>query len=163
MERYDQDYMMHYGVLGMKWGVRKARANSVKANNARRKGDTQTADKYENKSKRIMDKHVSRSSKGTVERVERTSTGKLVAQSLVMGTYGALKYNTLRSQDVSIGRAFVNSYGHNVVNYATSGLASIIEPRLHAKGKTPESATYINDRVSDAQRIAKNISRQYNY
>ena len=37
MDQQNDDYLVHYGVLGMKWGVRKARSSSGSAKSAARK------------------------------------------------------------------------------------------------------------------------------
>lgn len=127
----DNYEIQHYGVLGMKWGIRRSRKQLEAAAAARAKGDTKQAKELEKKSKQTLQKHISRTSKATVDKVSNTSTGKLVAESLLTGTYGALVYNQMRadkktSRLSAIGEAIVA----DIVNGFTSGLLSIIQPRV---------------------------------
>lgn len=158
MNYYGNSYLMHYGVLGMKWGQHRAAKNVTKAANrkasakewdelskeARKRGNTKQADKYKRYaaedrakssqySKRARDiesKHVSRTDQKTYDRVKKTSTVKLVGESLAVGTYGALKYNEVRANGASRGLSILNSILYSNVNAITGGLMSIVEPRV---------------------------------
>ena len=145
-EHVNRDDIIHYGVLGMKWGQRRARINEQKAGRARAKGDAAGASKYAAKAKKIKDKHMARGGKEGYARVAKTKTGKLVAQSMIMGTYGALNYNKLRGNNVSRGKSLAAGYLSGAANAATGGLASVIEPRLGGSG----------DR---AKKLAKSLKR----
>ena len=155
--------LMHYGVLGMKWGIRRAKANAEKASNLRNKenlkewdkianykkskGDIKgyerakqakqsqldRAQKYENKSKAIRSKHEARAGKKTVERVEQMPDGKALVQARLMGTYGALKYNEARAKGQSRGKAAVSGVLNSYGNFLTLGTLGIVEPRLRAR------------------------------
>lgn len=125
-----QNELKHYGVLGMKWGVRRARKTAEKAAKYRQKGNTEKAKKLEAKSKKIESKHRRLGGDATYDRVKSASTGKLVVQSMLMGTYGALKYNEARSVGGSRGKAAVKGIMYNFGNQATSGLLSVVEPRI---------------------------------
>lgn len=159
------DYLMHYGVLGMKWGQRRAKHYANKAKNAkvsakewdeiasyqRKKGasskkvssykkyaseDRIKSDKYANKSKQIEQKHMDRAgSKETYNRVKNQSTAKLLGKSAIIGTYGTLNYERARAKGYSRGRSFLAGYSSEVLNNLTGGFRSIAEPRITAATK----------------------------
>lgn len=127
----DNSEIQHYGVLGMKWGIRRSRKQLEAAAKARGEGDTKRAKELEKKSKQTLQKHISRTSKATVDRVSNTSTGKLVAESLLAGTYGALVYNQMRADNKNsrlsaAGMAIAADLGNSL----TSGILSIVQPRV---------------------------------
>lgn len=129
------DYLAHYGVLGMKWGVHRARKNQQKAAKARAKGDTAKANKYSAKAKAIEQKHTDRTTKATYNRVKNTSTAKLLGESLVLGTYGALTYERARASGASRGESVVSGLLARTLDVATGGIASIALPRAQAASK----------------------------
>lgn len=158
----DSDYLMHYGVLGMKWGQRRVRIHSEKAKIGRQssrewhdiarsekaKGksaktvakdreraakDLAYAKKHEAKAKKIQNKHQGRAGNIAYNRVKNTSTGKLIAQSLLLGTYGSLKYHQAKSYGKSTGKSIVEGFLYGMGDNATRGLLSIVEPRVGTK------------------------------
>lgn len=135
MWQYDNSYLEHYGVLGMKWGVRRARKNKEKAAQARARGDTERATKYSNRAKAIEQKHKNRAGSDTYNRVKNMSNAKAVGQSLVFGTYGALKYNQARSAGSGRLRSAAEAIIYQNVNIWSGGLASVVEPRVAASDR----------------------------
>lgn len=129
------NYLAHYGVLGMKWGVHRAKVNRGKAANARAKGDTEKAAKYANKAKNIEQKHIDRTDRKTYNKVKNASTAKLVGQSLVFGTYGALKYNQARVNGMTRGMSTLAGILGSGVNSITGGIYGVAEPRTTASKK----------------------------
>lgn len=132
-EREMQDYIMHYGVLGMKWGQRKVRQHSEKARNMNKSAKYRA--KHAAKAKKIENKHRLYGGNAAYNRVKKTSLGKAVLQSLVFGTYGALKYNSARAKDNSRAESAINATLYYVGNNLTSGLMSVVEPRLDKNKK----------------------------
>lgn len=129
------NYLAHYGVLGMKWGVHRAKVNRDKAANARAKGDAEKASKYTNKAKNIEQKHIDRTDRKTYNKVKNTSTAKLVGQSLVFGTYGALKYNQALAAGMDLGMSTLTGILGSGVNSITGGIYGTAQPRTTASKK----------------------------
>lgn len=139
------DEFSHYGVLGMKWGVHRAKVNKSKSNKYRSKAKASTgskkeknlkkAEKYAKKSKKIQTKHESRAGKQTYKKVDKTSVVKLLGESALMGTYGSLKYNKAREKGGSVFTSFANGAGHSIFNTAFLGLPSFVEPRITARSR----------------------------
>lgn len=163
--------LCHYGVLGMKWGVRRARRKEAK--NAYRRATDKAFKEYEreignieksykrgqnlskndlareaaaekkyrdaaakakadykqNRSSKSRDAEIanrlySQQSKGANARVAQMSTGKALAESLLMGSYGALKYNEAKARGTTTGKAAVEGVLYNTANQATGGVLS---------------------------------------
>lgn len=142
-----EDYLCHYGVLGMKWGVHNASRAAAKSSRAKNKALTykdadskkynkymNKSNKYASKSQRITTKHKNRAG-AAYDYTNKESALKSVGKSLIFGTYGALKYNELRGGGngrlLSAGGAALMA----VSNSFTGNLLSIVEPRLSAKSR----------------------------
>ena len=186
---YD-DYLKHYGVLGMKWGISRSKEvrgakkeykkrmkefnsevgrfgksltdgyNSHRAQRklaikeAKRSGDKaqvkRVKEHFKNEYKRLdqrnkeegarllkkendlkaglkdakeraADRLFGDGSSARNKRIANASLGKVVLQSMLMGSYGAKKYNQYRSEGKNRGDSYVRGYFDNIENASTGG------------------------------------------
>lgn len=154
-----EDELYHYGVLGMKWGQHRVRRNEEKAKlsrqsakewdemakYAKQRGQASNAEKYKryasedradstkyaNKARQIQAKHEKLAGgKAAYNYTKKQSTGKALVKSYLFGTYGAMKYNEARSKGADRGRAAIEGVLYGFGNNATSGVLSVVEPRM---------------------------------
>lgn len=163
MNIYNDDYVKHYGVLGMKWGIHRAKKNTSKASNlrtsakkydsmakeARLQGNSKKASRYSNRASKnrsiakkkdakyraIMNKHRRLAGKETLSRISKKSTLSLYLESTLVGTYGALKYEQARAKGNSRGKSILNALMNDAGNMVSGGTLQFIEPRLNASPK----------------------------
>lgn len=158
MSPHSDNYLQHYGVVGMKWGVRRANKFATKARIARdsakewdemasaaaAKGKTKRAAKYKQyaaddradanaldaKSKQIQKTHEQRAGgKKSLDYSTKESTGKTIAKSLAMGSYGAMKYNEARTKGTNRVKSLAEGMIYGTANRATAGVVGMVEPR----------------------------------
>ena len=157
MQSYKENYLIHYGVLGMKWGQRRAGVASAKAARYSAKGKTTKAAKYNKISNEISSKHKRLGGTAAYNRVQKASAGKLLAQSLIMGTHGALKYNESRAKGSSRGKAAVTGLLYKAGNLSTAGLLSVVEPRIDKKKLKNKATKAANTGLKEVNAFQKDI------
>lgn len=143
--------LYHYGVLGMRWGVRRNRDNIITRTSSRRtrglkyrlKKDEKRASKgrskrYDTKKLKSDLKASQKYDKMVQDRVTSLSKGKLAAQVFLFGSRGALRYNQLRTSGynriVSSGASVLSTLMWPVSGIANVG-ASIATSVKYAKKK----------------------------
>lgn len=96
--------LRHYGVLGMRWGRRKAKQYSDKASKARKAGDTYRAEKYQSRATNAK-QYAKRNEKQTAMIAKRTM-GSKIAMNIWAGPFANRTYNSVRASGGSKGSAF---------------------------------------------------------
>ena len=115
----NSDELYHYGVLGMRWGIRKARSNGTsytykskeqkkfeKKLNKQVKSNTSSEKVYK------TEKKLDAIKKRDAERqryAESTSLGKLMVQQMLMGSYDAGTYQRYRAAGNSVMKAYIKT------------------------------------------------------
>lgn len=130
----NQNELYHYGVLGMKWGHRRARKMVERAKRLDQKGRNRGNDVYKAKANvlrakaNLINKRNVRllggGSRGekAYDRIGKTGLAKAVAQTGLMGSYGALSYQEARAKGNKRGRAFAKAMAIGTLNNMAYGV-----------------------------------------
>lgn len=136
----------HYGALGMKWEHHRVNAAQAKAAKVKNKLDatekgTKAYVKASNKYQKAQRKAYTQKAvyegiytrSKTRKLVERQSMGKTLAQSLLMGSFGAMRYNDAHAAGVSKAESIVTgimgSAANNMLFHLPSTLAGVHKAR----------------------------------
>lgn len=124
---YNDSYLQHYGVLGMRWGVHRARVHSQRAATAKKRGDISTYKSETRRANQLTEKHKALSGKA-YSYTNKESLGKSLVKSMIFGTTGTLDYNEMRANNTSrteaAARAFLKGMAPTLISAAGAAASS---------------------------------------
>lgn len=154
----NQNELYHYGVVGMKWGHRRARKMMERAGRLDQKARNRRNDVYKAKANVLRSKadlinkknirRLGKDGKALYQKIGKTSGAKVVTQAALMGSYGALKYNKARLNGNGRGKAYVKGIAANNLNIVTGGKLGL--------GQGADVVSKMRERSARKQNIKKN-------
>lgn len=133
----DDTSLQHYGVIGMKWGIRRARNKQAKENykkaisNNVDKKDAKKSYKLEKKNKsndtKIANRLYSKNSKAMNARIAKMDIGEAFLKTYVLGSYGTMKYEKARSEGSGVASSAGKAVLKNAGNVYALGIPSLVE------------------------------------
>ena len=124
MTLYNDSYLMHYGVLGMRWGVHRAKLHSKRAAAAKKRGDISRYRSETNRANQLTEKHQALARKA-YSYTNKESLGKSFVKSMIFNTAGTLDYNEMRANNTPRTKAAAKT----IVKHWAPGLLSSIVTR----------------------------------
>lgn len=122
------DTLKHFGVAGMKWGVRRSLEVKGAKESARSSGASKSkrAEMIKKAGSKAAARLYPTIDKATRDRIVNMSTAKAAAQSYLMGSFGALKYNVARSSGTGRGMSAARGLLMGVLNGVSyNGLSAL--------------------------------------
>lgn len=118
--------LKHYGVAGMRWGVR--RSSEFKSAKIAAKGKSKSVRRkmLNDAREKALLKQQPGMSADTAKRIAELSLGRTVAQSMFVGNFGAVHYNKARAEGVSKGRAWAGGILRTIGNYAAGSIPNVV-------------------------------------
>ena len=172
-----ENELMHYGVKGMKWGVRKEYEYS---SNGYGRGSVVTKNQNQN-----QNNQVTTNKKKPMSRAKKVAIGAAVTAGIVAGAYGAYKLSSIRNaNNINSGKAFVeqsdrlNTKVSDLVNSAKTKITgkqyvdTYIEQgttfsRIQTSSKFENHAFYATYKKRDQEKymglFGKNLSSRADY
>lgn len=171
----DDEELRHYGVIGMRWGVRhkkKYKTAKIKAKQSRNKSLSKTVDRSERKrikkkyKKALEDARVevaqrysSKTNKDVVEQIVRQSTGKTIAKELIFGNYGSVVYQDIKHRTNDRVAATGASVAFGILNRATSNMYPVVRTISdEVAGRRADKLDKVNSKYKAAKRQAKQLN-----
>lgn len=145
--------LMHYGKKGMRWGKRSTHPKVV--SNIVRNGLLGGYGNQKYNQARSQNKSIAKSvgiglknqvgnlatlgykeikdSKTITGDKSKTTVGKSIVKSLLLTSYGGVKYNQLRQNNKSRGEAYVKAFAAGTVNLASAGYLQVHDTQNKGK------------------------------
>lgn len=123
------DELRHYGVLGMRWGIRRSKeVKGVKTNKRKYKGNKEAYQKDMKKARiDAANRLYSKNSKKTNAEIASWTRGESAARVMLLGSYGSLKYTQAKNRGTDTGKAAVEAILYNWGNNMSGSLLSGLE------------------------------------
>lgn len=179
--------LAHYGVMGMRWGVRhddkyKAKKAGIKSSikakvksgqMTRKEGKASMRSQIDKAKVDTANRLYSGNSKEANRRIQTRSTAKTLGLSSLMGSYGTMQYDRSRAEGAGRGKSAVRGVLANATNnlsYGVYGLGDYANDRMarnqnmRSHNRTTNDYSFSgeggqNDEIR-ARRLKKNLARR---